>query len=396
MAKQSSTQRDTSNGTPLERLEVRGLSKVFRRAGGEEVDAVSNVDLTVRSREIIALLGPSGCGKSTLLRCVAGLDEPNSGSVHINGKVAFDSATGFVAPPNKRDVSMMFQSYALWPHMSLEDNVAYPLVTRGVGKAAARRRANEYLELVGLHRLGGQYPGTISGGQQQRAALARTLISDPSVVLFDEPLSNVDAKVRVQLRRELLRLHAELGFAAIYVTHDQDEAMGIGDKIAVMRDGHVEQLDTPVVVYERPRSLYTAEFVGAANIILGATFRGVDGTKAIFDTPIGAVVGDADGVWPGGEQAPPTNSAVTLMARPEYCQLLPGSDRTGPNHWSATLTRTIYAGSRTEFYCAAGDHHFSAWKVGAPDDLDHADEATFHIPSSALRVVELHRPDGPE
>jgi iron(III) transport system ATP-binding protein len=373
-----------------ERLEISNLSKGFRRSGGELVGAVSNIDLTVSSGEIVVLLGPSGCGKSTLLRCIAGLEEPDSGRIEIDGKVAFDSSRDFMASPDKRNVSMMFQSYALWPHMTLQDNVAYPLTTRGMAKNAARKRADEYLELVGLAGLGSQYPGSISGGQQQRVALARTLVSDPSVVLFDEPLSNVDAKVRVQLRRELLRIHAELGFAAIYVTHDQDEAMGIGNRIAVMREGHIAQLAPPVSVYEYPSSRYAAEFVGAANMI-EATLVSSSASAVTFSSGLGEIVAQSETVWVDQENVPAVGTTVVLMVRPEYCGLAIDATSFGSatNVWDVAIEGSLYAGSRTEFRCTGDAVSLSAWVVGASRELQRASKASFSIPPESLRAIEI-------
>ncbi|MCU1414601.1 MAG: malK [Microbacteriaceae bacterium] len=373
-----------------ERLEISNLSKGFRRSGGDLVGAVSNIDLTVSSGEIVVLLGPSGCGKSTLLRCIAGLEEPDDGRIEIDGRVAFDSSRDFMASPDKRNVSMMFQSYALWPHMTLRENVAYPLITRGTAKVAARKKADDYLELVGLAGLGQQYPGSISGGQQQRVALARTLVSDPSVVLFDEPLSNVDAKVRVQLRRELLRIHAELGFAAIYVTHDQDEAMGIGNRIAVMREGQIVQLAPPVSVYEYPSTRYSAEFVGAANMI-DATLVSSTASDVTFTSALGEITAKPETVWAGHSSVPAPGTDVVLMVRPEYCGLAEGApaDRGTANVWEADIDGSLYAGSRTEFRCTAGGISLSAWVVGSPAGLQKATRGSFSIPPSAVRAIEI-------
>lgn len=367
------------------RLVVRNVVKEFHRHGGALLNAVDDVSLEVRQGELLVLLGPSGCGKSTLLRCIAGLEAPTGGRIEINGAAAFDAAAGVSLTPDQRDVNMMFQSYALWPHMNLEDNVAYPLRSAGVRKAAARARAEEYLDLVGLGGLGKQHPGMISGGQQQRVALARTLISEPSLVLFDEPLSNVDARVRVKLRSLLERLHRQLEFAAVYVTHDQVEAMGLGTRIAVMRQGRVDQLATPVAVYERPINRSTAEFIGEANF-LGATVLGVTPTS------LAAQVAGREVLVPRRDDDPAQVSVggeVTLMVRPEKCTIAPIADgRDGPDAWRGTVVARTFSGAHTEYQCLLGDLSVTVWAFGVPDRALHEGaEVEVTIPADALRVV---------
>lgn len=375
-----------SAGAKPVRLAVKNVIKEFQRHEGEYLNAVDDVSFEVRAGELLVLLGPSGCGKSTLLRCIAGLEFPTSGSIAINGQAAFDSASGASLAPNDRDVNMMFQSYALWPHMNLRDNVAYPLRTAGVKKGVAHRRADEYLELVGLAGLGKQHPGMISGGQQQRVALARTLISEPSIVLFDEPLSNVDARIRVKLRSLLVRLHKQLEFAAVYVTHDQVEAMGLGTRIAVMRQGRVEQLASPVAVYERPCNRSTAEFIGEANF-LQATVLNQSGDLLDVDlwgrsTPVRRRNDDAafDTV-PGDD--------VTLMIRPEKCRLVPAEAGTGhESAWQGTVTSRTFCGSHTEYQCRLGERFINVWAFGAPDpQLREGSAVEVCIPAEFLRVV---------
>lgn len=368
------------------RLRAQNVVKEFQRHEGEFVNAVDDVSFEVRTGELLVLLGPSGCGKSTLLRCIAGLESPTSGSITINGQAAYDSAAGVALAPNDRDVNMMFQSYALWPHMNLLENVAYPLRTAGVKKAVAISRAAEYLDLVSLGGLGKQHPGMISGGQQQRVALARTLISEPSIVLFDEPLSNVDARIRVKLRSLLVRLHKQLEFAAVYVTHDQVEAMGLGTRIAVMRHGRVDQLASPVAVYERPSNRSTAEFIGEANF-MEATVREQSGDALTVemcgremrvhrrsdDPAFGASPGDV----------------VTLMIRPEKCRIIPAAAGTGDETaWHGVVMSRTFSGSHTEYQCQLGDQVVTVWAFGAPDpQLRELSEIEVSIPSEFLRVV---------
>lgn len=244
-------------------VRLRDLTKRYRRADGEITAAVDGVALDVAPGEFLVLLGPSGCGKTTLLRSIAGLERPDGGTVEIDGRPVF--GPGVNVPPERRGISMVFQSYALWPHLTVHDNVAYPLQNRRgerLTKAGIASRVRDSLALVGIDHLAGQYPGELSGGQQQRIALARAFIAGDGLVLFDEPLSNIDAKVRERLRADLLAMQRRLGFAAVYVTHDQTEAMELASRVAVMRDGRIEQLGTPHDIYVRPTSRYVANFVG--------------------------------------------------------------------------------------------------------------------------------------
>ncbi|WP_262107317.1 ABC transporter ATP-binding protein [Arthrobacter sp. Marseille-P9274] len=368
------------------RLAVQNVVKEFQRHGGDLHNAVDDVSFEVRTGELLVLLGPSGCGKSTLLRCIAGLESPTKGSISINGKPAFDSSAQISLAPNERDVNMMFQSYALWPHMNLQDNVAYPLRSAGVKKSAARNRAAEYLDLVGLGGLTHQHPGMISGGQQQRVALARTLISEPSIVLFDEPLSNVDARIRVKLRSLLVRLHKQLEFAAVYVTHDQVEAMGLGTRIAVMRHGRVDQLASPAAVYERPSNRATAEFIGEANFISASVLERdgdmltVDLCGSEMQVPRQAHDTVLD-VSPGDD--------VTLMVRPEKCRIVPAELGNGsPGSWRGVVMARTFSGAHTEYQCQLDDQSVTVWAFGAPDpQLRESAEVEVTIPSESLRVV---------
>ena len=245
-------------------LSVRGLTKTFE--GNEHVLAVDGLDLTLERGEVLGLLGPSGCGKTTTLRCIAGLETPSAGTITLNGKMVVDGSIAYV-PTEKRDLGMVFQSYALWPHLTVYENVEFPLIYSGVGKAARAGKIQASLEAVGLEALGARYPGELSGGQQQRVAVARAIVAEPSLVLFDEPLSNLDARLRNRVRIELKILLSRLNMTALYVTHDQGEAMALCDRIAVMSGGKILQIGTPEQVYETPSHLLVAQFLGDANIL---------------------------------------------------------------------------------------------------------------------------------
>lgn len=269
----SRTMNDAVSESPVAaekpRIQLRELFKHYTRENGEVTTAVNGIDLDIAAGEFLILLGPSGCGKTTLLRSISGLETPDSGRVNINDIVLYDSTKKVSVPVERRPVSMVFQSYGLWPHMTVFENIAYPLRSRKVPKNEIPGRVEEVVKAAGIEGLETQYPTQLSGGQQQRVALARAVVSANDVVLFDEPLSNVDAKVRDQLRIEIQRLQKRLGFTAVYVTHDQDEAMLLGHRIAVLEKGNIAQLGTPREVYETPESAYVARFIGAVDEIKG-------------------------------------------------------------------------------------------------------------------------------
>ncbi len=231
--------------------------------------ALSGVTLSIKPGEFVALLGPSGCGKTTALRALSGLEQVNGGSILIDGKDVVD------VPVNKRDIGMVFQSYSLFPHLTTLENVEFGLRMRKVPTAERRRRAAEALDLVGLAHLAGRYAHQLSGGQQQRVALARALVTRPRVLLLDEPLSALDAKVRVQLREEIRRIQTDLGITTLFVTHDQEEALAVADRVAVMRDGNIEQIGTPEELYTNPATPFVANFVGLSNRVPAELFGGV-------------------------------------------------------------------------------------------------------------------------
>ena len=243
-------------------LRIRGLTKSYDNSRNF---AVQDFSLNVEEGELIILLGPSGCGKTTVLSCVAGLLDPGKAHIEIGGSVVYDSEKKINVPPQKRNLGMVFQNYALWPHKTVEGNVAYPLRARHSDRRIRAEAVAGALEMVGVLPLRRRYPSQLSGGQQQRVALARALVARPALVLFDEPLSNLDALLRVEMRAEIRRLHREGVLTGIYVTHDQTEALSLGDRIVVMRDGVIEQVATPEVLFNSPVSPYVASFFGARN-----------------------------------------------------------------------------------------------------------------------------------
>ena len=292
---------------------------VVKRYG--DATAVAGIDLSIAKGELVTFLGPSGCGKTTSLRLIAGLELPSEGQVFIAGRdVSRD-------PASARNVGMVFQSYALFPHMTVLDNVAYSPVIRGTPKAEAQARAREILEQVGLAGLEARLPAELSGGQQQRVAVARAIVQQPDVILFDEPLSNVDAKLRRKVREEIRSLQRRFGLTAVYVTHDQEEALAVSDRIVVMDRGRIAQVGTPSDLYEHPASPFIAVFIGDANLIQGTVAQGQ------FTAP--------------GMTLPVTgpDGPATLSIRPERITLAPG----GPDR---VITAT-YLGSRMEYTISA-------------------------------------------
>ena len=280
------------------RIGVRELTKQF---GG--TTAVDRVSLEIADGELFTLLGPSGCGKTTLLRLIAGFSRPDGGSLVFGERIVND------VPPYARNIGMVFQNYALWPHMSVFQNVAYGLRIRGFAGPTLQAQVEEGLRKVNLTGLGGRYPGQLSGGQQQRVALARALVLNPDILLLDEPLSNLDAKIRVQVRAEIRKLQRELGITTVYVTHDQEEALSLSDRIAVMKDGRALQIGGPKEVYERPRTRFVADFVGTNNLLPG-TASAPEGELCRVDTALGAIQARVtDGVAPG--------QACVVAIRPE-------------------------------------------------------------------------------
>ena len=333
------------------RIEITNLVKRYRREGGASITPVNDISLEVAGDELVVLLGPSGCGKTTLLRCVAGLERPDEGEIVIDGKVVFSAKRGIYLPAEQRELSMVFQSYALWPHMTVAQNVAYPLQSRRAPAGDIGARVSKVLAMVGVAGLEQQYPSQISGGQQQRVALARALVSGSSVVLFDEPLSNVDAQVRAQLRFELQSMQRSLGFSGLYVTHDQTEAMELGHRVAVLDAGVVAALDTPRNVYNRPPSDYVARFVGVANIWPGAIAA---------TGPQGATVEGAFGrvaVAPEGlanvEAA--NGRPVGVVTRPENLRLShAASEEAGHSSLPARVVTQMFSGAHTEVVVELG------------------------------------------
>src|SRR5262245_1309439 len=334
-------------------LEVRDLVKTYpgaRQERHKRVLAVDHVSLDVQEGELFTLLGPSGCGKTTTLRSIAGLETPDEGTISVGGRVLFSSATKVRVPANQRGLGMVFQSYAIWPHMNVFENVAFPLkvLARGKrpGRSELRTRVERVLAVVKLDQLASRDATALSGGQQQRLALARALVMEPALLLLDEPLSNLDAKLRDDMRFELKRLQRELGITCVYVTHDQTEALAMSNEVAVMRDGKVEQVGSPRDIYESPKTRFVADFIGTSNFLDGVVEE---------KRPGGYVILTSQGVLdvPSDAQHVP-GDAVVVSARPEHIALSTETNGSGPNRWSGRVAVRSFLGEVVDHRVAGG------------------------------------------
>ena len=307
-------------------LEVRDL-----RIKYGDVEAVKGISFSIEPGEFLTLLGPSGCGKTTTLRCIAGLEEPSNGTITLDGKVI--ASVDKQLPPEKRGINMVFQSYAVWPHMTVEKNVGYGL--KGMERREMASRVGDVLDLVGLSPFAKRYGTELSGGQQQRVALARAIVTRPKVLLFDEPLSNLDAGLREQMRFELLELQRTVGITSVYVTHDQTEAMSMSDRVVLMRDGVIEQVNVPREIYRRPATEFAANYIGRANMLQ---------TRITADKTVAVADGVADGVKIVSTE-PYSGAGEDVMAVFRSENVVLGAPAAAcENRWTATVERVSFLG----------------------------------------------------
>ncbi|WP_059005702.1 ABC transporter ATP-binding protein [Streptomyces specialis] len=366
-------------GTANRPLAVEGLRKGFADRD-TTVKAVDDVSFELKEGELYTLLGPSGCGKTSTLRSVAGLERPDGGRVVIDGTVVADPAAGHFVPPNKRDIGMVFQSYGIWPHMTVFDNAAFPLqVARTrTPKAEIAERVGAALAAVQLDAYAGRMATQLSGGQQQRLALARALVRRPKLLLLDEPLSNLDAKLRQAMRAELSALQKQLGITTLYVTHDQDEALSMSSRIAVMSAGRIVQEGSPRDIYQRPATRFVADFVGTTNFLPGTVARtGGDGTR------IGTAVGELVGTGGHGAGA---GDAVLLAVRPESVRLHLTEPGPVANVITGEVEQVMFVGERVDCHVRVGD---DVWVTRQEPYLAavSGDKAWLELPAESLSVI---------
>lgn len=316
-------------------LSVMELVKKF-----DSVTAVDNVSFEVEKGEFLALLGPSGCGKTTILRCIAGLETPDQGDIYIGEELVVSTGKKVFIQPDKRGLGMVFQSYAIWPHLSVSDNIAYPLVERKLEKKLIREKIKQILEMVKLSGLEDRPATKLSGGQQQRVALARALVYDPEVLLFDEPLSNLDAKLRIEMRNEIRNLQKNLGITSIYVTHDQEEAFALSDRIVVMNDGKIEQVGDPVTLFFKPKTHFVSQFIGQTNFI--------EGVAESVDEKVMSIGALGTSIEIDGRSECKKGDKVFLSIRPEYIKINPKGKM--QNELKGKVEQRQYLGSYGRFY----------------------------------------------
>ena len=348
-------------------VELRALTKRYG-----EVAVVDDVSLTIEHGRLVCLLGPSGCGKTTTLRLIAGFVEPSAGEIRVGDRLV--SSPARTLPPERRNMSMIFQSYALWPHMTVAENVAYGLKLRKLDRASIERKLAAILDTTHLRPLADRYPGELSGGQQQRVALARALIVEPQTLLLDEPLSNLDANLREEMRFEVRRLHDEYRYTTVYVTHDQSEAMTTADLIAVMNAGKIEQAGSPEDIYDRPRSEFVARFIGSSNVLRG---------RALDDCHLsssGSTLRCTGGRFAAGNEGAVAirQHAVRLTAKkPEATEnVLPG-----------TVVRQVFLGASRDYLVELGDGTQLRVVAPAAENIPQGASVWLHLPPERCRVL---------
>ncbi|WP_199181864.1 ABC transporter ATP-binding protein [Cryobacterium sp. N21] len=365
-----------------------GDSGALSKKGDAPPFAIRGVDLEVEEGDFFTLLGPSGCGKSTTLRSIAGLETPTSGAISLAGSALFEGQEGHLprvnVPVNRRALGMVFQSYAIWPHMSVFDNVAFPLqvMARAVrpSKAEITRRVDRMLETMELSRFADRPATMLSGGQQQRLALGRAIVTEPDLLLLDEPLSNLDAKLRESLRFELRRLQRELGITTVYVTHDQAEALALSSKIAVMSEGKVEQIGTPREIYTEPASKFVANFIGTANFIEGRVLSVANGF-VILETCHGQLEINTSADIAVG-------SAAIASLRPESLEITPRGHISGKNFLDGVIVGRAYQGDSIDYIIRVGDDELKA-RTSTEASFARGEDVSVFLAESKAKLVPV-------
>jgi len=358
-------------------IRIRGVSKYYY-SEGKAIKALDGVDLDIPAKRIFTLLGPSGCGKTTLLRCIVGLEMPDTGEISIGGDVVWSKDRNISVPPEKRGLGMVFQTYAIWPHMNVFDNVAYPLQVRGVPRDAIRRSVEKTLRFVQLEGFEKRPATKLSGGQQQRVALARALVAEPKVILFDEPLSNLDAKLREETRKELRAFLAKLKITAVYVTHDRVEALALSDSIAIMRAGRIVEIGTPQKIYFNADHRFVADFIGRANLVK-STVRAAENGFTIVDSGLGRIVCQHRDL--------PVGAEATLCIRPEFIRIVRGEQQAGRNLVNGSIESLVFVGEAYEAEIRVGEERLLA-RIDPEAQLAEGDAISFTLdPAHCLLVA---------
>jgi iron(III) transport system ATP-binding protein len=365
-------------------IKIEGLTRSFGN-----VTAVDDISLRIGSGELLVLLGPSGCGKTTTMRSIVGLETPTKGLIEVGGQVVFDAEAGINVPANKRHMGMVFQSYAIWPHKTVFENVSFPLERQGHDRERISERVGRALDLVGLRHVAERGASLLSGGQMQRVALARSIVAEPKVLLLDEPLSNLDAKLRAHLRFEIRDIQQRLGITTIYVTHDQSEALALADRIAVMRDGKIVQLDRPNVLYRQPANVFVADFLGVSNILPGR----VIGTT---DAGLTEVLVEPGGLKIVSRSTAPVGQAVHVCLRPEHLTVGPPRNDPAPTTSSSGALNTItlkvqvasFLGSHVRYLLTDGsDFRLEAMSTDTEQIYAAHDQVAVTIPASQAQLL---------
>ena len=356
---------------------IQGVSKYYF-SGGKTIKALDNVDLIIPANHIFTLLGPSGCGKTTLLRCIVGLETPDKGEIRIGDEVVWSKEKNISIPTEKRGLGMVFQTYAIWPHMNVFDNVAYPLQIRNVPREVIRQRVAKTLGFVHLEGMEKRPATKLSGGQQQRVALARALVAEPKVILFDEPLSNLDAKLREETRKDLRTFLSELKITAVYVTHDRVEALSLSDSIAIMREGRIIEVGDPKKIYFNAEHRFVADFIGRANLVK-ATVRAQETDRTVVDCELGTITCERHDA--------PTGSEVTLCIRPEFIQIARG-EAGGANVVNGHIETLIFIGEAYEAEIRIGNELLLA-KIDPQADLHEGDAVSFSLDPADCLLLSI-------
>jgi len=358
-------------------IRIQGVSKYYF-SGAKTIKALDNVDLTIPANRIFTLLGPSGCGKTTLLRCIVGLETPDSGEIRIGDEVVWSKEKNISVPTEKRGLGMVFQTYAIWPHMNVFNNVAYPLQVRNVAQDVIRQRVAKTLSFVHLEGMEKRPATKLSGGQQQRVALARALVAEPKVILFDEPLSNLDAKLREETRKDLRTFLNTLKITAVYVTHDRIEALALSDSIAVMREGRIIEVADPKKIYFDPNHRFVADFIGRANLVK-ATVRAQEADRTIVDCGLGTIACQRRDIAAG--------SKATLCIRPEFIRIAKGEGG-GENVVNGRVETLIFVGEAYEVEIRVGNELLLA-KIDPEANLKEGNAVNFSLHPAHCLLVSI-------